>query len=141
MSGSRIRPWRALANGVKRNCPHCGLGVLLDGWLSARDRCPTCGLVYERNHGDTWAFWVVGDRIPVAIAIVAIYFGLKPASAIGGILFLGALAALLIVTIPHRMGLVLALHYLSRQYWPDVDDPVPGPGKQNTRELTEDRPA
>jgi uncharacterized protein (DUF983 family) len=126
MSRNDIRPWKALANGIRRICPHCGRGPMLDGWLSVRDRCPECGLVYERNHGDTWAFWVIGDRIPIAIAIVAVYFGLQPHTLVAGILFFGTLGALLVATVPHRMGAILALHYLSRRWWPDPDDPVPG---------------
>jgi len=63
----------ALLRGLRRMCPHCGLGPLFKGWGGAIDRCPRCGLVYERNPGDTWAFTIVGDRLPMAAAIV--YFG------------------------------------------------------------------
>ena len=117
--------WKALQYGIRRVCPHCGRGPMLDGWLSPRDRCPACGLVYQRNPGDTWAFWIIGDRIPMAIAIATVYFGFGPRSWIQGAFFSGAVAAVLIATIPQRMGLVLALHYLSRRYWPDLDDPIP----------------
>ncbi len=98
---------------------------MLEGWLATRDRCPVCGLVYQRNPGDTWAFWIIGDRIPIATAIAVIYLGFGPRSWMQGAFFLGAFAILLIATIPQRMGLVVALHYLSRRYWPDLDDPIP----------------
>jgi uncharacterized protein (DUF983 family) len=117
--------WIALKNGLKKTCPHCGLGPMLDGWLTTRDRCPECGLVFQRNPGDTWGFWIIGDRIPVAIAIAAVYFGLGPHTWLQGALFFGAMAILMIVTIPQRLGFVVALHYLSRWYWPDPDDPIP----------------
>jgi uncharacterized protein (DUF983 family) len=96
--------------------------------MTARDRCPVCGLVYQRNAGDTWAFWIVGDRIPVGVAIAIVYLGFGPRSWIQGAFFLGALVLLLIATIPQRMGVVIALHYLSRRYWPDPDDPIPPAG-------------
>jgi hypothetical protein len=51
--------------------PEFGRGPLLTGWMTIRERCPECGLVYERSAGDTWAFWIIGDRIPIAIAIAA----------------------------------------------------------------------
>jgi hypothetical protein len=86
-----------------------------------------CGLVYQRDPGDTWAFWIIGDRIPVMVAIAVIYLGLRPHTWMQGTLFLGALALALVGTIPHRMGLVVALHYLSRLYWPDPDDAIPPP--------------
>ena len=34
-----------------------------------------CGLIYERNPGDTWAFTILGDRLPVAAMVVIVYFG------------------------------------------------------------------
>jgi uncharacterized protein (DUF983 family) len=117
--------WIALKNGLKKTCPHCGLGPMLDGWLTTRDRCSECGLVFQRNPGDTWGFWIIGDRIPVAIAIAAVYFGLGPHTWVQGALFFGAMAILMIVTVRQRLGFVVALHYLSRWYWPDPDDPIP----------------
>lgn len=123
MSDSLI--WKSLKNGLHRRCPHCGAGALLDGWMTVRDRCPACGLVYERSAGDTWAFWIIGDRIPIAIAIAGVYFGVGPRSWVEGALAIGVVAAALIVTIPHRVGLVVALDYLSRRWWPDPNDALP----------------
>jgi uncharacterized protein (DUF983 family) len=141
-SGETIHPWIALKNGLRKTCPHCGLGPMLDGWLSCRDRCPECGLVYQRNPGDTWGFWIIGDRIPVAIAIAAVYFGLGPHTWIQGASFFGVMAILMIVTVPQRLGFVVALHYLSRRYWPDPDDPIPPTFSSDRTELSETfRPA
>ena len=84
-----------------------------------------CGLVYERNPGDTWAFTIIGDRLPIAVIIVIIYFGLGRAHPLLGWIAVGVLGALVIVTAPNRWGAGIALHYLSRVYWPDPADPVP----------------
>jgi len=84
-----------------------------------------CGLVYERNPGDTWAFSVIGDRLPIAAIIVLIYFGFVRSHPAAGILALGVLGVLIVVTAPNRWGIGIALHYLSRVMWPDPDDPVP----------------
>ena len=54
------------------------------------DRCSECGLVYQRNHGDTWLFWIIGDRIPIGLGIVALYFGFRPKTVIGFVLFFAA---------------------------------------------------
>ena len=118
---TRSSAWRALKYGLRRRCPNCGEGHLLEGWMTVRDRCPQCGLVYERNAGDTWAFWIVGDRIPLAIAIVGVYFGFGPKSWVYGSIFLAGFALVMIATIPQRLGLVLALDYLSRRWWPDCE--------------------
>ena len=35
--------------------------------------------------------------------------------------------SLLILTTPNRYGFCVALDYLVRAYWPETDDPLPGP--------------
>jgi hypothetical protein len=85
-----------------------------------------CGLVFERNPGDTWAFTIIGDRLPVAATIVFVYFGVFRAHHALGIVVGALLTAVLIWTSPNRWGTGIALHYLSRVYWPDASDPIPG---------------
>ena len=84
-----------------------------------------CGLVYERNPGDTWAFTIIGDRLPVAVGIVLIYFGFGRDHKVLGVAAFVVMIALLVATAPNRWGAGIALHYLSRVYWPDPNDPVP----------------
>ena len=115
----------ALLRGLRKRCPHCGQGRLFAGWSRHLDRCEHCGLVYERNPGDTWAFTVIGDRLPVAAGIIIVYFGLFRTNPALGLAAFAVLAALLIWTAPNRWGVGIALHYLSRVYFPDPQDPVP----------------
>lgn len=84
--------------------------------------------MYERNPGDTWAFTVIGDRIPVAIIIALIYFGVFRRSHVVGVVLIVLFTAVLVWTSPNRWGIGIALHYLSRRYWPDPEDPVPPDG-------------
>ena len=115
----------AIGRGLRKRCPHCGDGPIFSGFAHHLERCSVCGLVYERNPGDTWAFTVIGDRLPIAAIIVLIYFGIgrsHPLIGFGAIIVLGAL---LIWTAPNRWGAGIALHYLSRVFWPDPADPVP----------------
>ena len=116
---------RALGRGIARRCPHCGEGLLFRGWSHHLERCSVCGLVYERNPGDTWAFTIIGDRLPVAAIIVLIYFGFGRSHPALGILTFVALGGFLVWTAPNRWGAGIAMHYLSRVIWPDPDDPVP----------------
>jgi uncharacterized protein (DUF983 family) len=115
---------RALWRGVTKRCPHCGMGPLFAGWRHI-DRCAVCGLVFERNAGDTWFFTIVGDRLPVAIAVVLVYFGIARNHRTAGIVAFVVLMALLVWTAPNRWGVGIALHYLSRAFWPDPSDPIP----------------
>jgi len=117
----------ALGRGVSKRCPHCGEGALFRGWSHHLERCSVCGLVYERNPGDTWAFTIIGDRIPVAAIILLIYFGIGAAHRLLLIVVFSALGVLLVWTAPNRWGVGIALHYLSRVWWPDPADPLPPP--------------
>jgi uncharacterized protein (DUF983 family) len=114
----------ALRRGLRKRCPHCGQGRLFSGW-SHLERCSVCGLVFARNPGDTWAFVIIGDRLPMAVIIVLIYFGVvRSHPRVGVTLMIGSIA-LLVGTAPNRWGAGIALHYLSRVYWPDPADPIP----------------
>ena len=115
----------ALARGLRRRCPSCGVGRLFSGWAHHIERCPECGLVYERNPGDTWAFTILGDRLPVAAIIVLLYFGFVQLHRVAGFALIVVALILLVWTSPNRWGVGIALHYLSRIFWPDPADPVP----------------
>jgi uncharacterized protein (DUF983 family) len=114
----------ALRRGLRKRCPHCGEGRLFSGWAQ-RQRCSTCGLVFVPNPGDTWAFTIIGDRVPLAAMIALIYFGVIRSHPALGLTMLILLLALGIWTTPSRWGAGIALHYLSRVYWPDPTDPIP----------------
>ena len=124
-SGSRLIR-TALWRGLRKRCPHCGEGPLFAGW-SHFERCSVCGLVFVPNPGDTWAFVIFGDRLPIGVMIVVIYFGVVRSYRVLGLTILVVLVALLIWTSPNRWGAGIALHYLSRIYWPDPADPIPPP--------------
>ena len=116
----------ALRRGLRKRCPHCGEGRLFSGW-SQLERCAVCGLVFAPNPGDTWVFTIVGDRLPIGAMIVLIYFGVGRLDRAMGVAILIALAALGVVTTPNRLGAGIALHYLSRVFWPDSGDALPPP--------------
>jgi len=116
----------ALRRGLRKRCPHCGEGPLFSGW-SFFDSCSVCGLVFTPNPGDTWAFTILGDRVPLAVMVGVIYFGVVRSHAVLGVFMLVAVAVVGIWTTPNRWGAGIALHYLSRVYWPDPADPIPPP--------------
>ena len=120
----------ALRRGLRNRCPHCGEGRLFSGW-SHRERCSSCGLVFVRSPGDTWAFTIIGDRLPIGVMIVVIYFGVVRSYPALGFTMLVVLVALMLWTTPNRWGAGIALHYLSRVYWPDPADPIPPLPRRN----------
>ena len=126
---SSVRPrvlptvWR----GVRRRCPHCGQGPLFVRWITLHPQCDRCGLVYLRDYGDLWLFWIVMDRIPILLGIATIFFGFRITHWTEGVGFFLALAVPLIATMPQRQGAALALSYLSRVYFRDPGDELPEP--------------
>ena len=124
-SGSKLIR-TALGRGLRKRCPHCGQGPLFSGWRHL-GRCSSCGLVFARNPGDTWAFTILGDRVPIAVIIVLIYFGVMRSYPVLGLAMMIVVLAVLVWTAPNRWGVGIALDYLSRVYWPDPADPLPPP--------------
>jgi uncharacterized protein (DUF983 family) len=100
MTGSKLTR-TALGRGLRGRCPHCGEGRLFAGW-SLFERCSICGLVFARNPGDTWAFTIIGDRLPIAVMIVLIYFGIVRSHPVLGFATLIAMVAVAIWTTPNR---------------------------------------
>ena len=88
--------------------------------------------MFTRNPGDTWAFTIFGDRVPVAVIIILIYFGVMRSYPVLGMTMMAVTVVLLIWTAPNRWGVGIALHYLSRVYWPDPADPLPPPPAAGT---------
>ena len=127
MSPSRSRLIAtALRRGLRKRCPHCGEGRLFSGW-SYFERCSICGLVFEPHAGDTWAFTIFGDRLPIGAIIVLIYFGVMRSHPVLGPVLMVLLAGLVIWTAHNRWGAGIALLYLSRVFWPDPADFIPPP--------------
>ena len=75
--------WR----GVRRRCPHCGREPLFVRWIALHQQCAACGLVYLRNQGDIWFFWVVMDRIPILLGVATIFFGFRITNWLNGLGF------------------------------------------------------
>jgi uncharacterized protein (DUF983 family) len=101
------------------------MGRLYSGWIEPFPRCSRCGLIYERNQGDTWFCVHVVDRILLAVLIVLVYFGIPRTYPRLAVLAFVAVGAMLIWTTPKRWGICTALHYLTRAYSRDPDDPIP----------------
>ena len=109
-----------------KTCPHCGVGRIYERWAAEVKRCPRCGLVYEPTEGDTWAFTIIGDRIPVAAGIIVVYFEFgSRLGPIALVALMAVLGAILLWTTPNRWGVGVALLYLQRSWWPDPLDEIP----------------
>jgi uncharacterized protein (DUF983 family) len=113
-----------LRRGLRRRCPRCGEGALFVRGIRIHKRCSSCGLVYQRDYGDTWMFMIITDRIPILFGIAAVYFGFRPTTWPAITLFLATLAIPIVATMRERQGLALALDYLVRRRLGDPLDEV-----------------
>ena len=105
----------------------CSACSIFSGWARHLRRCSACGLVYEPRPGDTWAFTVLLDRLPLAALIALVYFGIFRGRPLLGVAGFVLVAVLFVGTSPNRWGVGIALHYLSRLQWPDDIDQGPSP--------------
>lgn len=60
-----------LRRGITKRCPRCGGGKLYDSWFHMKDRCPTCGFLFEREPG----FFVGAFLINFGVVIVLLFVG------------------------------------------------------------------
>lgn len=112
--------------GWAKRCPHCGRGPLFIRWTRVHRRCSVCGLVFERDYGDSWGLLIVTDRIPLLIAIAGIvFFGVRVTNVWAGILFFVVTGGPIIATMPRRQGVGIALAYVSRVFARDPNDVMP----------------
>ena len=64
------RYWlRQLGRGFTRRCPNCGGRKLYDRYFHMKDRCPRCGMLFEREPG----FFVGAYLINFACAIILLF--------------------------------------------------------------------
>jgi uncharacterized protein (DUF983 family) len=61
---------RALGNGLRKRCPVCAERDVFERFFTIRERCPSCGLEFEREEG----YWL--GAMVVAMALVIIAFSL-----------------------------------------------------------------
>lgn len=60
---------RLLGRGLTKRCPRCGAGHLYRGWFRMVERCPGCGLKFEREPG----FFVGAYLINFATSIILLF--------------------------------------------------------------------
>ena len=69
--------WPTLVfRGVRRRCPQCATGSLFSRWVRMVERCPGCGMRFEREEGFFLGVWFLNILLTQAVlmAYVAIAF-------------------------------------------------------------------
>jgi uncharacterized protein (DUF983 family) len=103
---------RALRRALRLRCPRCGEGKLFHGWNKLNESCPACGLVYEKQTGDTWFFMYMTTAGLTGVLVVSMFL-LKPKAVwIGQLTICAAALVVIVLSLPFRKAVAVALNYL-----------------------------
>ena len=66
-----------MGRALMRRCPYCGGHGVFDGHFTLRERCPTCGVKFEREEGYFLGGYalnlVVAELVGLGLAIVLLF--------------------------------------------------------------------
>jgi len=107
-----------IGRGLLKRCAMCGGGDLYAGWFRMRERCPTCGYLFEREEGFFLGSYVVNLGVTEGLLIVG---GIIPC-----IIFLSAnpeasVIPILIVALALAVVGPIVFYPFSRTLWAAID--------------------
>lgn len=109
------RPSRMLARGLARRCPVCGQGGLFRRWFTMVERCPRCGLRFERIEGHWLGALGLNTIVSFAALFVVVVAGLVLSHPGYAMVPLAVAAGATAVLVP------LAFYPFSKTLWTAID--------------------
>jgi uncharacterized protein (DUF983 family) len=61
-----------LSRGLRKKCPRCGAGHLYHGWFRMKERCPACGMRFEREPGFFVGAYLINFAITEGLLFVLV---------------------------------------------------------------------
>ncbi|MDP8954243.1 MAG: DUF983 domain-containing protein [Actinomycetota bacterium] len=122
-----------LARGLARRCPVCGRGGLFRHWFTMAERCPHCGLRFERIEGHWVGALGMNTIVSFTILFVVVVTGLVLSHPTYRMAPLVLAAALTAIVVP------LAFFPSSKTLWTAIDlimrplEPGEAPGREGPR--------
>ena len=105
------RWWKLIGRALLARCPVCGQNKIFTRWLKMADRCPRCGLVFERQEGHFIGAVGLNTVITAAALMAAIIVGLVLSSPDL------AVVPILVVALSIAILLPIIIHPLCRMLW------------------------
>lgn len=103
--------FKLIKNALQCKCPQCQNGKIYSSYFILNEVCPNCDFNIQKRAGDCWAFMYV-TTAGLTGALLLFMFLINPSTILLGQIIMGFLAVLVIVlTLPHRKSLALALDY------------------------------
>ncbi len=119
--GETARRRSRLGAIARQRCPECGAGRIFAGRLRMNERCPSCGLKFERGPGYFTGAMYFSYAIGIPIIAAGVLIGkflIVPSWPLHGILLAVWLAFLPLVPAIFRYSRVLFIHF-DRYYDPE----------------------
>lgn len=106
---------KLLRRGLTKRCPACGQKGIFRRWFTMLERCPNCGLVFERIEGH-WS-GAIGLNTIVSLAALVLVLAVGVIATIPDI----AVRPLVIVSVATAVIVPLVFHPVSRTLWTGID--------------------
>ncbi len=108
----------ALLRGWRLRCPACGEGKLMDGYLTVRDGCASCGSEMHHHRADdgpAWATILIVGHI-LAPVMLFVFVAWRPSAVTMAVGFSALLVALSLYLLPRLKGLFVGIQWAKRMH-------------------------
>lgn len=95
---------------VLQRCPRCRDGAVFSGLIAVHERCPSCGLLFEREHGYFTGGMVAGYTLGVPLLALLIFVAGRLTESLEWGLLIGNLLFVPLAIAVFRYGRVVWLH-------------------------------
>lgn len=120
---------RAMLNGMKLRCPHCGQGHLFTSYLKVADHCEVCGEEFFHHRADDFppyiAIFITGHLIIGLMLEMEFHLQIEPWMYAVTLVPLALIIPL--VTLPSIKGAVVGMRWAARMHGFDPSNRHPDP--------------
>lgn len=110
--------WPAIRRGLRRRCPACGAGPMMQGYLKVRESCPVCGEALHHQRADDGPAYltilVVGHLM--APLLMWSFIAFRPDPLILASTFVVGTVALSLYLLPRLKGMMVAIQWSRRMH-------------------------
>ena len=117
VTGPSATVGQMLRRGMLKRCPRCGGGKLYDGWFRMKERCPTCGMRFEREPGFFVGAYLINFAITEGLLFLAVMGFVLVAANDGGT----ALTVPLVIGITVAIVAPIVFYPYARTIWSAID--------------------
>jgi len=112
--------FRNVGRALRRHCPACGASGVWNSWLRTMERCPRCGIQFDRGESDYFLGAYMLNLVAAELGFAALFIILLvstwptppwTALTIGSVVLI---AGLPLITFPYTRGIWLGVDLLFR---------------------------